>query len=208
MRQLILSLSLSYSLSHLPTLSLILHSLLLLQKELFVSKVEPTSPRNERKFSAATAPSMKTKWLKAFKSLKPAGSGSAQQADRWVCPPTSLFSFLPYPAPPLADSLSALTYVYLPTNRMCVYLSHVKAASRLPALPPPVSPLTPHLLFWHIPQWQTQKIVGKCFQLRNPDTNEARKMPQHPPNHPRLIWLKAAKICHEAAAATATARTV
>nr|NP_001097324.1 Stac-like, isoform C [Drosophila melanogaster]ABV53807.1 Stac-like, isoform C [Drosophila melanogaster] len=25
---------------------------------------------------------MKTKWLKAFKSLKPAGSGSAQQADR------------------------------------------------------------------------------------------------------------------------------
>ncbi|BFG03290.1 uncharacterized protein DMAD_02585 [Drosophila madeirensis] len=52
------------------------------QKELFVSKVEPTSPRNERKFSAATAPSMKTKWLKAFKSLKPAGSGSAQQADR------------------------------------------------------------------------------------------------------------------------------
>ncbi|KAH8297036.1 hypothetical protein KR044_003875 [Drosophila immigrans] len=52
------------------------------QKELFVSKVEPTSPRNERKFSAATAPSMKTKWLKAFKSLKPAGSGSAQQSDR------------------------------------------------------------------------------------------------------------------------------
>nr|NP_611036.2 Stac-like, isoform N [Drosophila melanogaster]AAF58137.2 Stac-like, isoform N [Drosophila melanogaster] len=52
------------------------------QKDLFVSKVEPTSPRNERKFSAATAPSMKTKWLKAFKSLKPAGSGSAQQADR------------------------------------------------------------------------------------------------------------------------------
>ncbi|KAH8275590.1 hypothetical protein KR026_011333 [Drosophila bipectinata] len=51
------------------------------QKDLFVSKVEPTSPRNERKFSAATAPSMKTKWLKAFKSLKPAGSGSAQQAD-------------------------------------------------------------------------------------------------------------------------------
>ncbi|TDG51778.1 hypothetical protein AWZ03_001838 [Drosophila navojoa] len=53
-----------------------------LSKELFVSKVEPTSPRNERKFSAATAPSMKTKWLKAFKSLKPAGSGSATQADR------------------------------------------------------------------------------------------------------------------------------
>ncbi|XP_030387407.1 uncharacterized protein LOC115634020 isoform X2 [Scaptodrosophila lebanonensis] len=51
------------------------------QKELFVSKVEPTSPRNERKFSAATAPSMKTKWLKAFKSLKPA-SGSATQSDR------------------------------------------------------------------------------------------------------------------------------
>ncbi|KAH8253665.1 hypothetical protein KR032_006396 [Drosophila birchii] len=56
------------------------------QKDLFVSKVEPTSPRNERKFSAATAPSMKTKWLKAFKSLKPAGSGSAQQADSQPTP--------------------------------------------------------------------------------------------------------------------------
>ncbi|TMW51996.1 hypothetical protein DOY81_002914, partial [Sarcophaga bullata] len=51
------------------------------QKELFVSKVDPGSPRGERKFSAATAPSMKTKWLKAIKSLKPA-SGSAAQADR------------------------------------------------------------------------------------------------------------------------------
>ncbi|KAL9912437.1 SH3 and cysteine-rich domain-containing protein isoform 4-T4 [Glossina fuscipes fuscipes] len=51
------------------------------QKELFVSKVDPGSPRAERKLSAATAPSMKTKWLKAIKSLKPA-SGSAVQADR------------------------------------------------------------------------------------------------------------------------------
>ncbi|KAL9912441.1 SH3 and cysteine-rich domain-containing protein isoform 8-T8 [Glossina fuscipes fuscipes] len=50
------------------------------QKELFVSKVDPGSPRAERKLSAATAPSMKTKWLKAIKSLKPA-SGSAVQAD-------------------------------------------------------------------------------------------------------------------------------
>uniref|UniRef100_A0A1A9WWM0 Uncharacterized protein n=1 Tax=Glossina brevipalpis TaxID=37001 RepID=A0A1A9WWM0_9MUSC len=50
-------------------------------KELFVSKVDPGSPRAERKLSAATAPSMKTKWLKAIKSLKPA-SGSAVQADR------------------------------------------------------------------------------------------------------------------------------
>jgi len=67
-----------------PLLTPLLHLPCVLQKDLFVSKVEPTSPRNERKFSAATAPSMKTKWLKAFKSLKPAGSGSAQQADRWV----------------------------------------------------------------------------------------------------------------------------
>ncbi|XP_046811104.1 uncharacterized protein LOC111680041 isoform X2 [Lucilia cuprina] len=53
----------------------------LAKKELFVSKVDPGSPRGERKFSTATAPSMKTKWLKAIKSLKPA-SGSAAQADR------------------------------------------------------------------------------------------------------------------------------
>nr|XP_036223543.1 uncharacterized protein LOC106627125 isoform X2 [Bactrocera oleae] len=46
------------------------------QKDLYVSKVDPGSPRAERKLSAATAPSMKTKWLKAFRSLKPA-SGSA-----------------------------------------------------------------------------------------------------------------------------------
>ncbi|XP_018795906.1 PREDICTED: uncharacterized protein LOC108973251 isoform X3 [Bactrocera latifrons] len=46
------------------------------QKELYASKVDPGSPRAERKLSAATAPSMKTKWLKAFRSLKPA-SGSA-----------------------------------------------------------------------------------------------------------------------------------
>ncbi|XP_037956778.1 uncharacterized protein LOC119686298 [Teleopsis dalmanni] len=51
------------------------------QKDLFVSKVDPGSPRVERKLPAASAPSMKTKWLKAFKSLKPA-SGSAAQADR------------------------------------------------------------------------------------------------------------------------------
>uniref|UniRef100_A0A1I8PL17 Stac-like n=1 Tax=Stomoxys calcitrans TaxID=35570 RepID=A0A1I8PL17_STOCA len=51
------------------------------QKELFVSKLDPGSPRGERKLSAATAPSMKTKWLKAIKSLKPA-SGSAVQSDR------------------------------------------------------------------------------------------------------------------------------
>ncbi|CAD7013837.1 unnamed protein product [Ceratitis capitata] len=50
------------------------------EKDLYVSKVDPGSPRAERKLSAATAPSMKTKWLKAFRSLKPA-SGSAP-ADR------------------------------------------------------------------------------------------------------------------------------
>lgn len=52
------------------------------QKDLFLSKLDPGSPRGgERKLSAASATSMKTKWLKAFRSLKPA-SGSAAQPDR------------------------------------------------------------------------------------------------------------------------------
>ncbi|KAL5288901.1 hypothetical protein ACFFRR_009227 [Megaselia abdita] len=51
------------------------------QKELFLSKLEPLSPsREEKRTSAPSTPSMKTKWLKAFRSLKPA-SGSSQ-ADR------------------------------------------------------------------------------------------------------------------------------
>uniref|UniRef100_A0A1B0AZP2 Uncharacterized protein n=1 Tax=Glossina palpalis gambiensis TaxID=67801 RepID=A0A1B0AZP2_9MUSC len=64
-----------------------------MKKELFVSKVDPGSPRAERKLSAATAPSMKTKWLKAIKSLKPA-SGSAVQTD-------SIFTT--FPAAPTSD---------------------------------------------------------------------------------------------------------
>jgi hypothetical protein len=52
-------------------------NLLSLQKELFLSKLEPGSPNpGERKMSTASTSSMKTKWLKAFRSLKPAGSGS------------------------------------------------------------------------------------------------------------------------------------
>ncbi|CAO1427466.1 unnamed protein product [Diamesa serratosioi] len=49
------------------------------QKELFLSKLDPGSPNpgGERKMSSASTTSMKTKWLKAFRSLKPAGSGSS-----------------------------------------------------------------------------------------------------------------------------------
>ncbi|CAO1435734.1 unnamed protein product [Diamesa hyperborea] len=48
-------------------------------KELFLSKLDPGSPNpgGERKMSSASTTSMKTKWLKAFRSLKPAGSGSS-----------------------------------------------------------------------------------------------------------------------------------
>lgn len=42
-----------------------------LQKELFLGKADPGSPRSERKMSSSST-SMKTKWLKAFRSLKPA----------------------------------------------------------------------------------------------------------------------------------------
>lgn len=42
-----------------------------LQKELFLGKIDPGSPRSERKMSSSST-SMKTKWLKAFRSLKPA----------------------------------------------------------------------------------------------------------------------------------------
>ncbi|CRL05816.1 CLUMA_CG018842, isoform A [Clunio marinus] len=48
------------------------------QKELFLSKFEPGSPNpGERKMSTSSSSSMKTKWLKAFRSLKPAGSGAS-----------------------------------------------------------------------------------------------------------------------------------
>lgn len=65
------------------------------QKELFLGKTfEPSSPRatatasgsgytstnNERKLSVASSSSMKTKWLKAFRSLKP--TSGAQPADK------------------------------------------------------------------------------------------------------------------------------
>lgn len=48
------------------------------QKELFLSKLDPGSPKaGERKMSTSSSTSMKTKWLKAFRSLKPAsGSGN------------------------------------------------------------------------------------------------------------------------------------
>jgi len=95
----------------------------ILQKDLFVSKVEPTSPRNERKFSAATAPSMKTKWLKAFKSLKPAGSGSAQQADRWV---RRFYHPIPAHSTPFDSSTPAFSN-YPPTTPIFSLLHNYRA---------------------------------------------------------------------------------
>uniref|UniRef100_A0A336K301 CSON012985 protein n=1 Tax=Culicoides sonorensis TaxID=179676 RepID=A0A336K301_CULSO len=49
------------------------------QKELFQKKVEPGSPvgSSERKLSTSSSSSMKTKWMNAFRSLKPASSSSA-----------------------------------------------------------------------------------------------------------------------------------
>ncbi|KAG5670352.1 hypothetical protein PVAND_000626 [Polypedilum vanderplanki] len=48
------------------------------QKELFLAKLDPGSPcvAGERKMSSSSSSSMKTKWLKAFRSLKPAGPSS------------------------------------------------------------------------------------------------------------------------------------
>lgn len=50
-----------------------------MQKELFIKKAEPGSPiggPGERKLSTSSSSSMKTKWMKAFRSLKPASSSS------------------------------------------------------------------------------------------------------------------------------------
>jgi hypothetical protein len=49
-----------------------------LQKELFLAKLDPGSPcvAGERKMSSSSSSSMKTKWLKAFRSLKPASGPS------------------------------------------------------------------------------------------------------------------------------------
>lgn len=52
------------------------------QKELFLTKLDPGSPRGERKLSSASSSSMKTKWLKAFRSLKPASGSSSAQPER------------------------------------------------------------------------------------------------------------------------------
>ncbi|XP_055619191.1 uncharacterized protein LOC129764288 isoform X5 [Toxorhynchites rutilus septentrionalis] len=46
------------------------------QKELFLGRIDPGSPLGERKMSSSSSSSMKTKWLKAFRSLKPAGSAN------------------------------------------------------------------------------------------------------------------------------------
>lgn len=53
--------------------------LISLQRELFLNKFEPRSPSGERKLSAASTASMKTKWLKAFRSLKPASGSAANE---------------------------------------------------------------------------------------------------------------------------------
>lgn len=54
------------------------------QRELFFAKFEPGSPgySGERKMSTASSTSMKTKWLKAFRSLKPAGGGSSSNEKK------------------------------------------------------------------------------------------------------------------------------
>ncbi|XP_021699772.1 uncharacterized protein LOC5567708 isoform X3 [Aedes aegypti] len=51
------------------------------QKELFLGRIDPGSPRGERKMSSSSSSSMKTKWLKAFRSLKPAGSANDSQTN-------------------------------------------------------------------------------------------------------------------------------
>lgn len=64
--------------------SIIFYSLYLQQKELFLGKLDPGSPRSgERKMSSSSSSSMKTKWLKAFRSLKPATSATATN-ERYV----------------------------------------------------------------------------------------------------------------------------
>lgn len=50
------------------------------QKELFLGRIDPGSPRGERKMSSSSSSSMKTKWLKAFRSLKPAGSANDRKS--------------------------------------------------------------------------------------------------------------------------------
>jgi hypothetical protein len=51
------------------------------QKELFASKVESVAESSrERKMSASSTGSMKSKWLKAFKSLKTTTSSSGAVA--------------------------------------------------------------------------------------------------------------------------------
>lgn len=50
------------------------------QKELFLGRIDPGSPRGERKMSSSSSSSMKTKWLKAFRSLKPNGSANERKS--------------------------------------------------------------------------------------------------------------------------------
>ncbi|KNC24811.1 hypothetical protein FF38_00619 [Lucilia cuprina] len=89
-------------------------------KELFVSKVDPGSPRGERKFSAATAPSMKTKWLKAIKSLKPA-SGSAAQADSliYIQQPFTLINWIGYLSDKSNTHSLLIPFIVSPTTSVC-----------------------------------------------------------------------------------------
>lgn len=52
----------------------------LLQKELFSSKIESAETGRDRKMSASSTGSMKSKWMKAFKSLKtPPSNGTASK---------------------------------------------------------------------------------------------------------------------------------
>lgn len=54
------------------------------QKELFGSKVEGSDSGRERKMSTSSTGSMKSKWMKAFKSLKtpPTNGTTAKEVDK------------------------------------------------------------------------------------------------------------------------------
>lgn len=45
-----------------------------------MGRIDPGSPRGERKMSSSSSSSMKTKWLKAFRSLKPTGSANDRKS--------------------------------------------------------------------------------------------------------------------------------
>ena len=57
-------------------------SLLSAQRDLFAGKVETSDGGRERRTSSSERAGMKTKWLKAFKSLKSSGFNKDSGQDR------------------------------------------------------------------------------------------------------------------------------